>query len=334
LAGAAAENSVRRTDPNTDGLLDPGAQQLVHTVAGNLVEFPREQKFRRVKDSQVRKRCSESGYVEATVVLAALGFVLDAEATWCYPDEPQGDRLRTLRDVRDKLSNCPSVARKARSFADSAVTASPSASGGAMCVSLGDLGRPSTLKITSPAGNFSLLVYPDAYVQVVAAVDYPGWAFTGSGRVRGRVTGVRADQRVLLSVYNGCEDQTVTAHWIDWAGSERISPNLVCTPKSTQTELTYILHNFGLRLSPQQQVVLGGVRVTERPHHTGGRVVVFVTRDADPSALDFRVFAAKCKEIMETVGEDQRDPPEESSRQGRAPAPPPPSANRGKFWGS
>eukprot|EP00928_Gymnodinium_smaydae_P030263 TRINITY_DN22547_c0_g3_i1.p1 TRINITY_DN22547_c0_g3~~TRINITY_DN22547_c0_g3_i1.p1 ORF type:complete len:363 (+),score=44.24 TRINITY_DN22547_c0_g3_i1:54-1142(+) len=314
-------------------LTEPSARALLHTVVGNLVDNPRETKYRRVKDAAVHKRCTEAAYEQAAVVLRSLGFVVLDEGEspcWWFPQEPEGDKLNRLAKARQQLA----IQRDTNWSGDASASSVPNVPLPRLQVPLTELARPATVQVESPVGTLHILAYPDVFVQLVPPSEFQAWASSGSGRLRGRPTGLRADQRALLSICNCCEGLTVTAHWIDWSGSERTAPNLTSWPNRCEMVQTYVLHNFALRLYPQQQVVLCGIRITERPHHTGGHVVVFVTRAAGGDALDLPGFAHKCKRIMEDARADPREPPEAASHQGRAPAPPPPSQSRGKFWGS
>lgn len=308
----------------------PEVKELLRTVVGNLVDKGRDDaKYRRINDAAVRRRCTGDAYNEATSVLSSLGFALGNEAgapAWSFPGELEGEPLRRLIDARNEWT--PSLGSSAGST--QATTPLPATVSATVP---GDL-RPTMLKAETPVGPLSVLAFPDAFVQLVQVQDFESFRACGSGKVRGRAYGMRADQRIMLTVCNLCPGVCVTGHWIDWTGDERMSPNVVCNAPRPETVQTYILHSFALRLSPQQQVVLCGLRVTERPHYTGGHVVVLVVSGSDPKAFDMAALASKCQQIMVQAGDDPREPPEAASRQGPPPAPPPPSHGRGKFWGS
>lgn len=307
-------------------------QKLLRTVLDNIVDNPVEEKFRCIKDAAVRKRCGDGdgSYLQAAAILVSLGFVVVDKGDapwWMLPAEPDGGQLERLRDAQRRLGATYEPAATTQELSSPALPAH------GLAVSLGDLARPAVLSVDTPYGSLCVVAYPEICVQLVSAADFPCWAAGGSGRHRGRPTGLAADHRALLSVCNLCEGFSVAAHWIDWQGSERTDPNLVSQPQRAEMVQTWTLHSFSLRLHPSQQVVLGGVRVTERPHHTGGHTVVFVTRGS-PDSLDLAALAKRCQRTMESAGEDPREPPEGAGQQGRRPAPPPPGASRGRFWGS
>jgi len=322
-------------------LAGPAARGLLHTLVGNLVDHGHnEPKFLKVKDSAIHKRCNlEGSYAETIAALACIGFMLDGSsdaACWCFTGDLDVSTLQTLAKIRRHLTPAAVEAGGTAHEASSLPLAtSASASIGAPAVPLMDL-RPNILQVDSPMGALWIAACPDAFVQLVPAADFEHFAFRGSGRVRGRTYGLRADQRILLTLCNRVPGACVSAHWIDWSGEERTAPNLVSQSSGQETVQTYILHSFAIRLYPQHSV-LCGMQVTERPHHLDGKVVVYVTLASDPlvkTSAGLAELAVDCQRVMARVGEDSREPPEGVGRQGPAPPPPPPSSVRGKFWGS
>jgi len=337
-------NSAGTMDDDTilalvDQLTGPAARGLLHTLVGNLVDHGHsDPKFLKVKDSAIRKRCNPEGsYDEATAALACVGFMLDGSsdaACWCFTADFDDSTLQMLDKIRRHLTLAAAGGTAGEASSVLLMTNS-SASTHAPAVALMDL-RPNLLQVDSPVGALCVAACPDAFVQLVPPADFEHFAFKGSGRVRGRTYGLRADQRIMLTLCNRVQGASVAAHWIDWSGEERTAPNLVSQPSSHETVQTYILHSFAIRLHPQHSV-LCGLQVAERPHHLEGKIVVYVTLAYDPlvqASTGFAELAKDCQRVMAHVGEDSREPPEAVGRQGPAPPPPPPSTVRGKFWGS
>lgn len=192
----------------------------------------------------------------------------------------------------------------------------------------------SALLVPGGAGgtpSLRVLAFPSGFFELVAPEDAATWArFNGSKRRRGMwMRGPYVDDRAMLTVCS-CTQAAVAAHWVSHSGEEQLKPAATSPPFGRCDAIqTWVGQAFILRLRPQQQVIVCGLRLVARPPQTNGRLVVIVA-DAAETRLDG--FTTQCDAVLAEVGDDPREPPEH--QQGRAPAPPPPGGtNRRGPWG-
>lgn len=305
-------------------------------------------KFRQLSDEAVRKRThgvadSDVAYEVAARVLRALGFELTHVAGMNDGDAVAGvarwvlpvDAAPPAEVLLDELAPLAEAAKKPH--ADGALAASDTSS------ALAALPRPhsmssfdvSELGSCGGFGPLRVLVYPKGHTQIVGPADCVAWAAsTGSGVRHWGSYGRRGDDdRVIftLACNFGGRNGGCCAHWYDHRGDERTQPTMHCSSGEWRWSNTHVNQTFVVRMVPQMQIALLGIKLTYRPYDTRGHVVVMVTDAAIGEEGNPEVMQ-QFSQVIASLPEDDRDEPEQ--RQGGRPAPPPPSSkNRRGPWG-